>query len=212
VNCNICNKKRKIFNNIKRKILYGYCESCEFIFKSPELYLSLSEQKKRYSFHNNNDKDEEYKKYFRNALSFTLNQISKPKKALDFGCGRTTLLAQLLEEEGVPCDYYDPIYYPKTLINRKLYDFIISVEVFEHLPNPREIFENLVNFLEVGGYLAIQTEFHANDIESFKTWWYPNDPTHIVFFRPKTFEVLCKLYDCSLIADNGKNIILIQKN
>jgi hypothetical protein len=65
--------------------------------------------------------------------------------------------------------------------------------------------------LEEGGYLALQTQFHPNEIARFKKWYYHQDPTHIVFFSVKSFEVLCAQNGCELIADNGKNIVLIKK-
>jgi hypothetical protein len=69
----------------------------------------------------------------------------------------------------------------------------------------------LVSLLNNGGYLALQTQFHPNTEEAFKKWYYHQDPTHIVFFRAKTFEVLCEAFGCRIIKDNSKNMILIQK-
>ncbi|TNF44514.1 MAG: methyltransferase domain-containing protein, partial [Epsilonproteobacteria bacterium] len=87
-----------------------------------------------------------------------------------------------------------------------------STEVFEHLHQPREVFESLLERLEAGGYLALQTQFHANSVESFKKWYYHQDPTHIVFFTAKTFRVLCQAFGCEFISDNGKNMVLLRKS
>jgi hypothetical protein len=84
-------------------------------------------------------------------------------------------------------------------------------EVFEHLHQPREVFESLLDRLEEGGYLALQTQFHPNEVEAFKKWYYHQDPTHIVFFTAQTFSVLCKEYGCEFIADNEKNMVLVRK-
>lgn len=46
----------------------------------------------------------------------------------------------------------------------KLYDFIIAIEVIEHLENPRHFFRQCRNLLKDGGYLLITTP----NIES---WW-----------------------------------------
>ncbi|MDQ7084977.1 MAG: class I SAM-dependent methyltransferase [Sulfurovum sp.] len=138
--------------------------------------------------------------------------IDKPKNALDFGCGRSTLLASLLQKEGISCDYYDPIYHPHTLKEGKKYDLIVSTEVFEHLHQPREVFEDLLLRLNPQGYLAIQTQFHPNDREEFKKWYYHQDPTHIVFFRAKTFQVLAKTYGCKYLVDNDKNMVILMHN
>jgi len=192
-------------------MIYYHCKSCEFIFKSPESYQDFKMQKERYNLHENNEDDVGYRAYFQRFLDFTLPLVHTPKNALDFGCGRTSLLAMLLNEEGIACDYYDPIYHPHTLQKYTKYDLIVSTEVFEHLHQPREVFEDLVHRLTKGGYLAIQTEFHSNEQISFEKWWYPQDPTHIVFFRVKTFKILCEIYGCKLIKDNHKNMLVIKK-
>jgi SAM-dependent methyltransferase len=190
---------------------YYHCKACEYIFKSPECYQDLERQKERYNLHENNENDTGYRAYFQRFLNFILPYVEKPQSALDFGCGRTSLLAKLLKEEGIDCDYYDPIYHPHTLEEKKKYNLIVSTEVFEHLHQPREVFKSLLKRLNVGGYLAIQTEFHSNEKASFEKWWYPQDPTHIVFFRAKTFKVLCEIYRCKFVEDNGKNMVLIKR-
>ena len=211
VNCHICNQQTESFNNEKTNIKYYHCKACEYIFKSPEYYQDLKTQKERYNLHENNEEDAGYIAYFQRFLDFILPLVGNPKNALDFGCGRTSLLSRLLKKEGIVCDYYDPIYHPDTFEVDKKYNLIVSTEVFEHLHHPREVFENLLEKLTDGGYLAIQTEFHSNEEESFKKWWYPQDSTHIVFFRPQTFKVLCEMYGCQYSADNDKNMVLIQK-
>ena len=211
MNCHICNKKVENFIDEKTSLTYYFCAACEYIFKSPENYQDLSTQKERYNLHENDENNAGYQAYFQRFLDFILPNIKEVKIALDFGCGRSTLLASMLEKEGLECDVYDPIYHPDTLDDSKKYDLIVSTEVFEHLHQPKEVFEELISRLKEGGFLALQTQFHPNDKEAFKKWYYHQDPTHIVFFRPKTFEVLCAQNGCELIADNGKNMIVMRK-
>ena len=211
MNCHICDNVTELFLDEKRVITYYFCKKCEYIFKSPENYQDFELQKERYGLHENNEEDEGYKVYFQKFLDFVMPLIDKPSTALDFGCGTTSLLASMLEEQDVNTDYYDPIYYPIKSYNSKKYELIVSTEVFEHLHNPKDIFVMLLDRLDMGGYLALQTEFHPNNETSFKKWWYPRDETHIVFFRPKTFKVLCKKYGCNYVSDNGRNMVLIQK-
>ena len=211
MNCHICNKKTGSFIDEKTNIKYYQCTNCEYVFKSPECHQDFTVQKERYNLHENDENDAGYQAYFKRFLDFTLPLVAQPKTALDFGCGRSSLLASLLEKEGISCDYYDPIYYPATLSDSKKYELIVSTEVFEHLHQPKDVFESLLERLKVGGYLALQTQFHPNDSERFKKWYYHQDPTHIVFFTAHTFRVLCKEYACEYISDNGKNMVLIQK-
>ncbi len=211
MDCHICNQTVESFIDEKTDIFYYHCKECEYIFKSPECYHDLTTQKERYNLHENDENDEGYKAYFQRFLDFVLPQVGIPQTALDFGCGATSLLSKILEEYGIQCDYYDPIYHPANFYESKKYALIVSTEVFEHLHQPREVFESLLNRLDKGGYLALQTQFHANDSEVFKKWYYHQDPTHIVFFTAKTFKVLCKMYGCEFVSDNGKNMVLIQK-
>jgi len=209
--CHICNNSVDSFVDEKTKIVYYHCDSCEYIFKSPEYYQDFKAQHVRYDLHENDENDAGYRAYFQRFLDFVLPRIEKPGAALDFGCGASSLLAQLLEEKGIGCDYYDPIYHPKEDEKDKKYDLIVTTEVFEHLHQPKEVFVKLLGQLDEGGYLAIQTQFHSNRIETFKKWYYHQDPTHIVFFRVKTFRKLCEMYGCELLSDNGKNMVLLRK-
>ena len=209
--CHICHNSCGSFIDEKKKIKYYHCDHCAYIFKSPEYYQELSAQKERYNLHENDENDAGYQAYFQRFLDFILPLMGKPETALDFGCGATSLLCKMLEKEGIACDYFDPIYHPETLYDEKKYDLIVSTEVFEHLHQPREVFESLLERLEEGGYLALQTQFHANDREAFKRWYYHQDPTHIVFFTVRTFKVLCKIYGCELMGDNGSNMVVIKK-
>ena len=211
MNCHICNQATESFVHEKTDITYYHCKVCEYIFKSPKCYQDLDSQKERYNLHTNDEEDEGYKAYFQRFLDFALPLVGKPKTALDFGCGASSILSNMLDREGVDCDYYDPIYHPNTLNDSKKYELIVSTEVFEHLHQPRDVFESLLGRLEKGGFLALQTQFHPNDIEAFKKWYYHQDPTHIVFFTAQTFKVLCEEYGVGFVQDNGKNMLLIQK-
>jgi SAM-dependent methyltransferase len=209
--CHICDEPTLMFIDEKHQMLYYHCTACEYIFKDPSVYQELAEQKARYDLHENEAENEGYRAYFQRFLDFVLPLVQNPKNALDFGCGESSLLSSMLEEEGISCDYYDPLYHPNGLIDSKKYDMILSTEVFEHLHQPKEVFESLLDRLNIGGYLAIQTEFHPKEMGAFMNWYYTQDPTHIVFFTVKTFEVLSGFSKCRLIDDNGKNIVVIKK-
>jgi hypothetical protein len=212
LNCHICNRKCDTFIHEKTDITYYHCRECEYIFKSPEHHQDFSAQKERYNLHTNNENDEGYRAYFQRFINFTLPLVGKPETALDFGCGASTVLSGMLSDEGIECEYYDPIYHPDIQPNSKKYKLIVSTEVFEHLHKPAEVFENLISRLEEGGYLALQTQFHPNNAEAFKKWYYHQDPTHIVFFTAQTFRVLCQMYGCEFVGDNEKNMVVVRKN
>jgi len=199
------------FDDPSSSISYYGCRCCGLIFKSSENYQDFTRQKKRYDLHQNDEESEGYRAYFKRFLDYTLPRTGDVQYALDFGCGASSLLANMLKEEGIACDRYDPIYHPDLSYRQKHYDLIVSVEVFEHLHRPGEVFAELLERLRPGGYLAIQTEFHPDRESQFLKWYYRLDPTHIVFFGPETFRYLAELYGCRYIADNGKNMLLVQK-
>jgi len=211
MNCLICSNKTEEFLDEKSNIRYFECKKCNFIMKSKDSFVDFNEQKKRYDLHQNSEDNLGYREYFNRFIDFVLPSIEKPKSALDFGCGATSLLSKILEEKSINCNFYDPIYYPNNLYN-KSYDLILSVEVFEHLHNPRETLKTLVEKLNPNGYLAVQTAFHPEDREKFLKWYYKLDPTHIIFFSPNTFEKLAQEFGLEVIKYDEKQMILMRNS
>lgn len=209
--CHICNDKTIMFTVTYSGIVCHYCKSCEYIFKDPSCYQPVKAQKERYDLHTNDENDEGYRAYFQRFVDFVIPHIGKPMTALDFGCGKSTLLSDILKNIGIDTDAYDPIYHPENWDDSKKYDLIVSTEVFEHLHQPKEVFETLLEHLNPSGFLAIQTQFHPENEEAFQQWYYHRDPTHIVFFSSKTFKRLAKIYKCNYIADNGKNMVILSR-
>ena len=127
--CHICNEPTLMFMDEKSQMLYHLCNACEYIFKHPSVYQKLAEQKVRYDLHENEENNEGYRAYFKRFLDFVLPLVQKPQRALDFGCGKSSLLASMLEEEGIACDYYDPLYHPDGLDDNKKYDRIVNLQL-----------------------------------------------------------------------------------
>jgi 2-polyprenyl-3-methyl-5-hydroxy-6-metoxy-1,4-benzoquinol methylase len=185
------------------------CSHCGVIFKDPQSHEDFILQKTRYDLHENDPEDEGYRRYFQQFLDFVLPQMDTPATALDFGCGRSTLLADMLTEQGMQSRVYDPIYHPDNSYREHQYDLITSVEVFEHLHDPMAVFATLVSLLNPNGILAIRTAFTCSEREAYLRWYYRRDPTHIVFFAPRTFEVMCAKMGLRYVGDNGKYIAMI---
>jgi len=209
VQCLICGSDTEQFNDEQMDVETYHCGHCNVIFKDPASHEDLTVQKTRYDLHENNAEDEGYRRYFQKFLDFVLAQREIPSTALDLGCGRSTLLADMLTELGSDVDVHDPIYHPDTAYKNKTYDLITSVEVFEHLHDPMAVFQELISLLNPHGILAIRTEFSPIEREAYLKWYYRRDPTHIVFFSPRTFEVMCQKAGVTYLQDNGKNIVLV---
>jgi len=193
-------------------VLFYSCSRCELIFKEPSLFQSFDIQKERYDLHHNLSTDLGYRKYFQYFLDFVMPLLDMEisgSSVLDWGCGRSRLLCDMMEELGMRATPYDPIYHPDITINTR-YKLVTSVEVFEHLHDPLSTMKSITKRVDNAGMLAIRTEFHP-PIQDFNNWYYPKDPTHILFYTPKTFRILCDMFGYEYISDNGKNIILVRK-
>jgi len=210
--CLICDGYCNMFVDNRLNINYYECSECQFIMKSIENFSDFSEQKERYNLHNNHEEDRGYQAYFQRFIDFLeLEDRESIEQALDFGCGATLLLSKMLQNHHMICDTYDPIYHPNEAYKERSYDLITSVEVFEHLHNPKSIFAHLLQRLNSRGYLALQTALHPNDREAFLKWYYRLDPTHVIFFSLHTFEVLADMFALEIIRSDNKSKILFQK-
>lgn len=210
--CLICNKAAKEQEDKKLNIKTYQCMNCQYIFKDPSATWTLDMQKERYDLHQNDPNDDGYRRYFQGFLDFVLPRISDVESALDFGCGESSLLADMLMENGIKSRYYDPIYHPDESSLESTYDLIVCVEVFEHLGEPMETIKIMIDMLKQGGYMAIRTEFAPEDMEEYFRWYYRLDPTHIGFFTKHTFEYITSKSNFTMVDDNDKNIIIISKN
>jgi SAM-dependent methyltransferase len=177
--------------------------------KSKENQSSFIEQKKRYDLHQNDSSNKGYRAYFQRFLDFVLPIEPTPRYALDFGCGRSTLVTDMLTQKSIATDYYDPIYHPNKVYKNSSYDLILSIEVFEHLHNPKDIFSTLVKHLNSDGYIAIQTAFRPDTKEEFLEWYYRLDPTHLIFFSPKSLSILASKFGMRVIKDDGKQMVVL---
>jgi len=209
--CPVCHAECVSFSDEKYGITYHRCTACDHWFKSPRHHPTLPEQKQRYDLHENDPDDPGYRAYFRRFLDWVLPQVATGVRALDFGSGASGLLAAMLAEAGFDATRYDPIYHPDTGYRTHRYDLIVSTEVFEHLNDPEAVFSHLADRLAPGGYLALQTQFHPNDVSAFLQWYYRLDPTHIGFFTPRTFREMAHLHGLEFLGDDGKNKVLFRR-
>ena len=128
---------------------------------------------------------------------------------LDYGCGPGPALAAMLEEAGVAMVLFDPFFHPDSDALQRSYDVITLSEVAEHFSQPADEFDRLDRLLRPGGWLGVMTCFQTDD-ERFAAWHYRRDPTHVVFYRAKTFEVLAAYKGWNLEMPR-KDVALLQK-
>ncbi len=208
--CKVCNNATKRVKDKMQKKSYRLCHNCQAIMMQKNFIVDEIRELAQYKNHNNNFQNTGYVKMFEDFLDYFWSDLKKQKQfALDFGSGPGSVLAQILKKRGVHTDIYDKFYQPIKMFEGRKYDLITSTEVFEHLQNPLEILTIFKQHLKKDGIIAIMTLFHDNNEENFLQWWYRRDPTHILFYTPKTFEVLAKICGLKILKHDNKRIIIL---
>ncbi|MEN8147732.1 MAG: class I SAM-dependent methyltransferase [Campylobacterota bacterium] len=212
MNCKICNEPVTAFYDDYMTCQTYHCKACEFIFKDEEAVISLDKERKVYQQHNNTEENLGYVAMFQDFIDKTIipykDQI---QTALDFGSGPNPVLAKILKRNGFETDHYDKFFSPEKVYEEKSYDLITSTEVMEHISDVQSVMTLFAQHLNTGGFLALMTQFHPDDQEAYLNWWYRRDPTHIVFFRPKSFALLAQQHGFTLRYHDDKKLILLQK-
>jgi len=210
--CKLCNNPVTNIIDSRNNWEFFHCKKCEFIFKNESDFVSSEDELKQYNNHNNTMDSPGYVEMFEKFMDATFDEYIKDiKRVLEFGSGPGPVLSELLKNSGLNVDIYDKYFSAKKVYEGKKYDLITSTEVIEHIENPKDIFDFFASHIKKSGYLALMTQFHTNDAEDFKKWWYKNDPTHICFFRPHTFEVLAQKSGFKVLKHDSKKSILLQR-
>ena len=210
--CKVCSSLTTKIVDPKTEKIYHKCLFCNYIFLDENFYVDETKEKQHYDKHNNNFDSLGYVAMFEDLIREFIDPSKQNiKTALDFGCGRGEVLPILLEKNSILCDRYDLFYFPQKIYIDKKYDLMVSTEVFEHLQNPLEVFEELLTHLKDGGYLLLMSATPPDSDEEFFKWWYIRDITHIGFFTIKTFEYFASKFHLKIVKYNSKNIILFQK-
>ncbi|MEJ1338620.1 MAG: class I SAM-dependent methyltransferase [Candidatus Sedimenticola sp. (ex Thyasira tokunagai)] len=188
---------------------YFRCPVCCLVFVPPHQFLPPQEEKAVYDLHENSAFDSGYRRFL-NRLFIPLSQCLVPhSNGLDFGSGPEPTLSLMFEEVGHSMEIYDPFYAPEIKPLQLNYDFITATEVVEHLHHPRRELDRLWSRLKPNGLLGIMTKRVINR-ESFSSWHYKNDPTHVCFFSLETFQWYAEHWRAELTVPE-KDVVLFKK-
>ena len=210
--CKVCNNPTAKFLDTQLQKEYFACPHCELIFLESVFIVPLEKEKAQYENHHNSLENLGYVQMFENFIDFFVDRLTcKGFYCLDFGSGPTPVLSELLKRRGAIVDCYDKFYQTQKIFEGKKYDVITSTEVFEHLEDPLQTLSFLAEHLHENGIIALMTLFHPNDTPLFLKWWYRRDPTHITFYTPKTLEILGKKCGLRVIKNDGKRVVIFQK-
>lgn len=187
-------------NYLPDRYLLLKCNNCGLIFKDD--LPSLENLRKHYGSIDTSISGWNYEERLphEKKIDQILSDLPEGSKVLDVGCWTGRLLSKhrnRLEIYGIELNSYAAIVagehglnildseVTKDLAIKHSLKCIILVDVFEHLPNPMEVFDNLLAALELGGELLIVTG--RTDClpcwMSGASYWYFNIPDHLVFLN-----------------------------
>ena len=189
--CPICSGTNVFSFQLIGYIEYFRCKTCLGLFTDPKSRLSPEKEKERYSLHNNDVDDPEYRKFLSKLFDPLIKKLKKESRGLDYGCGPGPALASMLREAGFSVDIYDPYFFPDESYRDKVYDFITCTEAAEHFYEPHREFNKLDRVLANKGILGVMTNFYEDTI-NFEDWYYRKDPTHVVFYAVKTLQCIAE--------------------
>ena len=183
-------------------IYYFQCDSCGFLY-APE-FLSWPDERFRDEIYNEGyrtiDPDHEYTRPKSNADFLIRLFGTQPEKLthLDFGGGNGRL-TELLQKEGWASNSYDPYSgHGGSSPEPGFYNLITAFEVFEHVPHPRKLVEDLRALLKAPGLIIFSTGLLDGIVKPGErlTWWYASPRNgHISLYSRESLIRLGKLAD-----------------
>lgn len=207
--CKICCAQTASLQEEKTSLLYYVCPQCGFVFLSPDHYLRPEEEKARYELHDNRIDNLGYVRMFERFIeSAVVPWVRTGAEILDYGCGHGPVLAELLRKKHYHVDLYDPFFFPDPGYRAKKYDLITATEVIEHLTDPLKTISDLKKILNPHGKIAIMTQCNTHAPETFLTWYYRREDTHISFFNTQVFRAFASILDLRILyCDDTKMIV-----
>lgn len=224
--CPLCETSGPGFHARVKGYDFHKCGNCEFVF-SPQItdeYLSRLYEE---GFHGT-EEGAPVKGWTKNIdflfPALDLLEDRKDLSVLDFGTGQSRV-PEMLRQIGhrtTAVDIVPPLRpHPDRLTGDLLqlrlpensFELSFSFQVFEHLPRPRPVPDELLRLTKPGGLVLIHTDMETpeRDSEGFENWWYMQPPDHCVFYRNKSFAAWAENTPHQIIFEDPKTVI-IQKN
>jgi SAM-dependent methyltransferase len=182
-----------------KTIVYYLCPGCGFCF-APEMAM-WSQSKFAECIYNQDyvlvdpDYIEIRPRNFAEKLIETFPLRASAFQHLDYGSG-SGLMSNLLRERGWQSVAYDPFVNREAQIDQLgKFDLITAYEVFEHVPDPRQLMHNLSELLAPKGVILFSTLLSDGYLVPHRklTWWYASPRNgHISLFSKQSLQVLAK--------------------
>ena len=207
--CPVCLSSSVQEHTVVDAFLYHRCITCCATYLDSRHFLSRDQELQHYQTHENEIDDPRYRNFLSRLFVPMLARIRPSAVGIDFGSGPGPALAAMFREAGHEMATYDPFFSTDKKALLSQYDFITCSETVEHFHQPDTEFARFDELLRPGGVLGIMTSFQSDE-RDFSSWHYRKDPTHVVFYQTKTFEVIAERYQwrCELPE---QNIVFLHK-
>lgn len=188
MNCTLCKSPLQKQIHVENSHRFFECESCFAIVRGKESFLNKEAELQRYQCHNNDVDDPRYQQFVSPITkSIVTDFLPQNTLGLDFGAGTGPVITKMLNQKGYQLNLYDPFFHPNPAALNCTYDYIICCEVIEHFYNPHNEFQMLKKLLKPHGKLYCMTDIYKHHTP-FSKWYYKNDPTHVIFYTPKSLQ------------------------
>ncbi len=203
--CTLCNGATTPFCNTNNKH-YFKCLVCDAVLLDSQFFITAEAEKKRYQLHQNNIEDIGYQQFVKPITDAVLNTFNNTQSGLDFGSGTGPVITKILRKKTFEMTTYDPFFDNNLNALKQTYDFIVCCEVIEHFNNPQKEFMRLRQLLKPNGKMYCMTSV-LNETINFKTWYYKNDATHVIFYTPKTAYYIAKTFGFNKVVVKGNLLV-----
>jgi len=214
MNCPICSSKSEIYGKgvvlNKYEISYFRCSRCGFI--NTEKPYWLDEAYGRVVSDNQKFRAQQNVPI---VISYIKEQLDPKGFYLDYGCARNAYFVEIMRKYCFKFVGYDK--YEKVLDQYKgklsrQFEMITSWEVFEHLPNPKEVVSEMLQYTNV---IMIGTQRVQLNNPPKLNWNYFSRPSgrHISFYTMESFGILGKEFGLKVEKKDtkGYNRIVLYK-
>ncbi len=169
------------------------CACCSLVYVDPGQRLTPLHEVLRYVDHRNDASDHGYLRFLERLTAPLLERLPRGAAGLDFGCGPSPALCELMRSSGHSMSAYDPVFFPDEQVLANTYDFVTCSEVAEHAHDPHALFAQLDALTRPGGTIAVMTSFY-DPTAPFGEWWYQRDRTHVSFFVAETMQWVARCF------------------
>ena len=191
-------------------VYYFLCEECGFVF-APEFASWTPADFARFIYNQQYAEiDPDFKKVRPEINAQGLLKLFPQMQGvthLDYG-GGAGYLSELLRQADWDSRTYDPYAGEhRMLAPGSRFQLITSFEVFEHVPDPRKLLDDLAEMLDDDGLLFFSTELSDGKVQRHKRidWWYVSPRNgHISIFSKESLRRLAerKGFRCFTILDS----------